>query len=59
MFKRGTPHNPSVFGAAPVRLVPEEVLECLEEGDRCENGRILDKDGNEVPVKATNGAHGH
>ncbi|GHG51713.1 transporter [Sinomonas cellulolyticus] len=59
VFKRGTPHDPSVFGAAPVRVIPEEVLECLEEGDRCEDGRILDKEGNEVPVKARNGAHGH
>ncbi|MDQ4488941.1 nucleobase:cation symporter-2 family protein [Sinomonas sp. ASV486] len=59
VVKRGTPHNPSVFGAAPVRIVPEEVLECLEDGDRCENGKILDKDGNEVPVRAAKGAHGH
>lgn len=64
VFRRGTPHDPSVFGAAPVRVVPEEVLECLEEGDRCENGRIVDKEGNEVQVKAKagqadNGAHGH
>jgi NCS2 family nucleobase:cation symporter-2 len=60
VFKRGTPkHDPSVFAASPVRLVPQSVLDCLEDGDRCENGKILDKDGNEVQVTSANGAHDH
>lgn len=57
VIKRGTPHDPSVFAAAPTRMIPIQVLDCLQEGDRCENGKVLDKDGNELPVKETNGAH--
>jgi NCS2 family nucleobase:cation symporter-2 len=57
VIKRGTPHDPSVFAAAPTRMIPIQVLDCLEEGDRCENGKVLDKHGNELPVKETNGAH--
>ncbi|GAA2201754.1 nucleobase:cation symporter-2 family protein [Sinomonas flava] len=59
VVKRGNPHDPSVFAAAPTRVIPIQVLECLEEGDRCENGKILDKDGKEITVQEPNGAHGH
>ncbi|WP_433874805.1 nucleobase:cation symporter-2 family protein [Sinomonas atrocyanea] len=59
VVKRGNPHDPSVFAAAPTRIIPIQVLECLEEGDRCENGKILDKDGKEITVQEPNGAHGH
>ncbi|MGT2461867.1 nucleobase:cation symporter-2 family protein [Sinomonas atrocyanea] len=57
VVKRGTPHDPSVFAAAPTRMIPIQVLDCLQEGDRCENGKVLDKDGNELPVKEAHGAH--
>jgi NCS2 family nucleobase:cation symporter-2 len=59
VVRRGTPHDPSVFAAAPTRMIPVQVLECLEDGDRCENGRIVDREGNEVTVQEPNGAHGH
>ncbi|GAB4098269.1 nucleobase:cation symporter-2 family protein [Sinomonas halotolerans] len=59
VFRRGTPHDPSVFAAAPTRVIPLHVLECLEDGDRCEEGRILDRDGKEIRVEAGNGAPGH
>ncbi|WP_422934283.1 nucleobase:cation symporter-2 family protein [Sinomonas sp. P47F7] len=60
VFKRGNPEeNPSVFAAAPTRMIPVVVLDALEEGDRCENGKILDRAGQEVPVDTASGAHGH
>ncbi len=49
-FKAGTPQNPSVFAAGTDRQVRAEVLQCLEHGDRCEDGKLLDADGNEIPV---------
>lgn len=58
VIKRGNPKsNPSVFAAAPTRMVPIVVLDALEEGDRCENGKILDKDGKEVQVETSQGLH--
>ena len=57
VIKRGTPKSPSVFAAAPTRLVPIVVLNALEEGDRCENGKIFDKDGNEVQVETSDEVH--
>ncbi|NUP74509.1 MAG: purine permease [Sinomonas sp.] len=60
VFTRGNPkQNPSVFAAAPTRMVPMVVLETLEEGDRCENGKIVDRNGKEVPVGSPNRAHEH
>lgn len=60
VFKRGTPeHDPSVFAAANDRVIPQSVLKCLRDGDRCEEGRIVDRDGNEVKIQAQDGAHGH
>ncbi len=49
-FKAGNPENPSVFAAATDRQVSPAVLDCLEHGDHCENGRLLDADGKEIPV---------
>lgn len=48
----GTPQNPSVFAAGTDRQIKREVVDALEEGDYCENGRIHDADGNEIPVVA-------
>ena len=49
-FKAGNPENPSVFSAGSDRQIRAEVLQSLEHGDRCEDGKLLDADGNEVPV---------
>ncbi|KHL05373.1 nucleobase:cation symporter-2 family protein [Sinomonas humi] len=57
VIRRGTPNSPSVFAAAPTRMVPIVVLDALEEGDRCENGKIFDKDGNEVQVETSHEVH--
>jgi NCS2 family nucleobase:cation symporter-2 len=59
VVKRGTPKSPSVFAAAPTRMIPLVVLDALEDGDRCENGKIVDKDGNEVKVTSANAGHDH
>ncbi|WP_125615986.1 nucleobase:cation symporter-2 family protein [Specibacter cremeus] len=50
-LKRGNPENPSVFAAAGTgREISAELLACLQNGDRCENGKIIDAEGQEVPV---------
>ncbi|MDA3920510.1 MAG: nucleobase:cation symporter-2 family protein [Salinisphaera sp.] len=46
----GTPQNPSVFAAGTNRQIKREVIDALEHGDHCENGKILDIDGHEIPV---------
>ncbi|WP_244971383.1 nucleobase:cation symporter-2 family protein [Paramicrobacterium chengjingii] len=48
VFTKGNSENPSVFGAAPTRQIPVQVIECLQEGDRCVDGKIVDADDNEV-----------
>lgn len=47
-FKKGTPENPTIIGAAPVRVIPTAALQMLREGDRMEDGKVVDSDGNEV-----------
>lgn len=46
----GTSKDPSVFSEAINRTIRPEVLEALEHGDRCLNGKIVDADGHEIPV---------
>ncbi len=43
----------STFVAAPTRLVPEEALTALEEGDYYVGGKLIDKDGAEVRIVPT------
>ncbi|MCM3656495.1 purine permease [Agromyces mediolanus] len=43
----------STFVAAPTRLVPEEALTALEEGDYYVGGKLIDKDGSEVRIVPT------
>ncbi|MDQ4502451.1 nucleobase:cation symporter-2 family protein [Sinomonas sp. ASV322] len=60
VIKSGNPKSsPSVFAAAPTRLIPLVVLDALEDGDRIENGKIYDRDGNEVDIEASGGSHDH
>ncbi len=56
-FKAGNPQNPSVFAAGTDRQVSPAVLDCLEHGDRCENGKLLDADGKEIPVVPSDPGH--
>ncbi|HET7315655.1 nucleobase:cation symporter-2 family protein [Salinisphaera sp.] len=55
-FRWGTPQNPSVFAAGTNRQIKREVVDALEEGDYCENGKVLDADGNEIPVVSNESA---
>jgi xanthine permease len=48
VFKRGTPENPSVFAASPTRGIPVQVLQVLKDGDKVQNGKVLDADNNEL-----------
>jgi xanthine permease len=49
-IKRGNAKAGSVFAAAPPRMVTQEELGGLREGDVLQDGKLFDKDGNEVPV---------
>ena len=57
-FKAGNTDNQSVFVAGTERIITNEDIKCLNEGDRFENGKLIDADGNEVPIK-TNSASEH
>ncbi|WP_369745092.1 nucleobase:cation symporter-2 family protein [Paenarthrobacter sp. AMU7] len=52
-FKAGNSDNQSVFVAGTDRVVSEEDIKCLSEGDRFENGKLIDADGKEVPLKTS------
>ncbi|YCH07493.1 nucleobase:cation symporter-2 family protein [Arthrobacter sp. alpha11c] len=52
-FKAGNSDNQSVFVAGTDRIVSEEDIKCLSEGDRFENGKLIDVDGKEVPLKTS------
>lgn len=56
-IKKGNSDNQSVFVAGTNRVLTEADIACLAEGDRFENGKLIDCDGNEVPVKTS--AHDH
>ena len=46
----GNSPNPSVFAAKPVRFLTPEQAADLEDGDVFIDGRLVDCDGNEIPV---------
>lgn len=58
-LKAGNSENQSVFVAGTGRVIREEDLTCLEHGDRFENGKLIDCDGNEVPVQSSDKASEH
>ncbi|AXJ08725.1 nucleobase:cation symporter-2 family protein [Arthrobacter sp. PM3] len=49
--KAGNSDNQSVFVAGTERVIRAEDLKCLAEGDRYENGKLIDCEGKEVPVE--------
>jgi NCS2 family nucleobase:cation symporter-2 len=49
-FKLGNTKNSSVFSAAPPRLVKREEVCGLIEGDHFEGGKLIDREGYEIPV---------
>lgn len=52
-LKAGNSENQSVFVAGTGRVVREEDLKCLADGDRYEGGKLIDCDGKEVPVESS------
>ncbi|MCU1522113.1 MAG: purine permease, partial [Arthrobacter sp.] len=44
----------SVFVAGTGRVIREEDLQCLADGDRYENGKLIDCNGKEVRVEPAN-----
>ena len=58
-FKQGNSDQPSVFEAGYGRVLSQHVLEALADGDRVEDGKVFDKEGNEVPIIQVKPAHGH
>ena len=52
-LKAGNSDNQSVFVAGTDRIVSEEDIKCLSEGDRFENGKLIDAEGKEVPLKTS------
>lgn len=52
-LKAGNSENQSVFVAGTGRVIRKEDLECLQHGDRYENGKLIDCDGNEVELAST------
>ena len=51
-LKAGNSENQSVFVAGTGRVIREEDLKCLADGDRFEGGKLIDCDGKEVPVES-------
>ncbi|RKW70563.1 purine permease [Galactobacter caseinivorans] len=49
-IKGGNSTKGSVFVAAPPRMVREDELDNLEDGDSYVGGKLIDAEGNEVPV---------
>ncbi|TNB70193.1 purine permease [Arthrobacter sp. BB-1] len=58
-LKAGNSENQSVFVAGTGRVVREEDLKCLADGDRFEGGKLIDCDGKEVPVQSSEKPSGH
>jgi xanthine permease len=49
-LKAGNPDRASVFVASPPRMVREDELVALQDGDSFQGGRLVAADGTEVPV---------
>ncbi|MEV8085605.1 nucleobase:cation symporter-2 family protein [Pseudarthrobacter oxydans] len=58
-LQAGNSENQSVFVAGTGRVVREEDLKCLADGDRFEGGKLIDCDGKEVPVQSSEKASDH
>jgi len=56
-FKQGNSDQQSVFVAASERVLSEQVLASLYDGDVVIDGKLYDKDGKLVPIAGTSHAH--
>ncbi|KHK97653.1 uracil permease [Microbacterium mangrovi] len=50
VWVKGNRHDSSVFAAAPTRAIPTATIRTLRHGDRYADGKLIDSDGNEVPI---------
>lgn len=55
-LKAGNSDNQSVFVAGTGRVVTEADIACLADGDRFENGKLIDAEGKEVPLRSPTAA---
>ena len=55
----GNSERASVLAASPARMVREDELAALVDGDSFVGGRLIDADGNEVPVSGRHGESPH
>ncbi|MEV7634184.1 nucleobase:cation symporter-2 family protein [Microbacterium sp. NPDC089318] len=58
-LKAGNSDNQSVFVAGTERVVQEQDIKCLMDGDRFENGKLIDCDGKEVRIESAEKASEH
>lgn len=58
-LKAGNSDNQSVFVAGTERVVQEQDIKCLLDGDRFENGKLIDCDGKEVRIESAEKASEH
>lgn len=56
-FKTGNSENQSVFVAGTERVLTQEDIANLADGDHYEGGKLIDADGKEVPIKADAAEH--
>ncbi|MFP5316379.1 MAG: nucleobase:cation symporter-2 family protein, partial [Actinomycetes bacterium] len=49
-LKTGNPDRASVFAASPPRMVREDELAALQDGDSFQGGKLVAADGTEIPV---------
>lgn len=55
-LKFGSSKNSSVFVAAPPRMVREDEIDALEDGDTFVGGKLFDTHGTEIPIVRRNAA---
>lgn len=58
-LRAGNSDNQSVFVAGTERVVQEQDIKCLMDGDRFEGGKLIDCDGKEVRVESSAKASEH
>ncbi|MET3176804.1 UNVERIFIED_ORG: xanthine permease [Arthrobacter sp. UYCu721] len=58
-LKAGNSENQSVFVAGTGRVIKEEDLNCLQHGDRYEDGKLIDCNGNEVKLESKTDNESH
>lgn len=58
-FKGGNTKDSSVFAAGPARMVREDELTALQDGDHFESGKLIDRHGEEIPILPADSSGAH